>query len=100
MSTLTALDLISADSHVNEPRDLWSSNLPASMRDSAMRGIASAEDGGWNLILDGRHVALVGTSEDDRLKVIEPAHRIEVMREEGIAGEAIFPTIGLYVWML
>src|SRR3954451_11245934 len=100
MSTLTDVGLISADSHVNEPRDLWSANLPASMRETAMRGIQSTEDGGWSLIMDGRHVGKAGTSEDDRLRVIRPEHRFEVMREEGILGEAIFPTIGLYVWML
>jgi predicted TIM-barrel fold metal-dependent hydrolase len=100
MSTLTDVGLISADSHVNEPRDLWSANLPASMRETAMRGIQSTEDGGWSLIMDGRHVGKAGSSEDDRLRVIRPEHRFEVMREEGILGEAIFPTIGLYVWML
>ena len=32
--------------------------------------------------------------------VSDPAHRYQVMAEEGIVGECIFPTIGLYVWML
>ena len=41
--------LISADSHVNEPRDLWSSSLPPRLRDQAMRGIAAKDDGGWDL---------------------------------------------------
>jgi predicted TIM-barrel fold metal-dependent hydrolase len=92
--------MISADSHVNEPRDLWSANLPASVRDRAMRGIEATEDGGWRLILNGSHVGKAGSSEADRLAVLEPEHRLAVMREEGIAGECIFPTIGLYVWML
>ena len=65
-----------------------------------MRGIASTEDGGWSLILDGRHVGKAGSTEEDRLRVIQPEHRLEIMRSEGIVGEAIFPTIGLYVWML
>ena len=92
--------MISADSHVNEPRDLWSANLPASVRDRAMRGIEATEDGGWRLILDGSHVGKAGSSEAERLAVLEPEHRLAVMRQEGIAGECIFPTIGLYVWML
>jgi predicted TIM-barrel fold metal-dependent hydrolase len=92
--------MISADSHVNEPRDLWSANLPASMRERAMKGIEATEDGGWSLILDGSHIGKAGSSEADRLAVLDPAHRLAIMREEGIAGECIFPTIGLYVWML
>ncbi len=96
----SSLGMISADSHVNEPRDLWSANLPASVRDRAMRGIEATEDGGWRLILDGSHVGKAGSSEAERLAVLQPEHRLTVMREEGIAGECIFPTIGLYVWML
>lgn len=99
MST-SSLGMISADSHVNEPRDLWSANLPASMRDRAMKGIEATEDGGWSLILDGSHIGKAGSSEAERLAVLEPAHRLRIMGEEGIAGECIFPTIGLYVWML
>lgn len=91
---------ISADAHVNEPRDLWLSNLPSTMREQAMQGIRADREGGWDLILDGRHIAKADWSEEERLKVIEPEHRIGVMDEEGIAGECIFPTIGLYVWML
>ncbi|HLY84759.1 MAG TPA: amidohydrolase family protein, partial [Acidimicrobiales bacterium] len=100
MSKASSLGMISADSHVNEPRELWLANLPASMRDRAMRGIQATEEGGWDLILDGRHVGLTRAREDERLAVIEPENRLKVMREEGIAGECIFPTIGLYVWML
>lgn len=91
---------ISADSHVNEPRELWSENLPASMRAQAMRGIQAGDDGNWSLILDGQHVAKAGEDEAHRLLMLDPRHRYEIMRHEGVAGECIFPTIGLYVWML
>src|SRR3954469_21173632 len=100
MSTLTDVGLISADSHRNEPRDLGSATPPASMRETAMRGIQSTEDGGWSLIFDGRHVGKAGSTEDDRLRGLDPEDRFKVMREENVLGEAIFPTIGLYVWML
>jgi len=95
-----SLEMISADSHVNEPRDLWLANLPHSMRDRAMQGIQGTEDGGWTLILDGSHVGKAGSSEEERIQVLRPEHRLAVLREEGIAAECIFPTIGLYVWML
>jgi predicted TIM-barrel fold metal-dependent hydrolase len=91
---------ISADAHVNEPRTLWSENLPEAMREHAMRGIEAGDDGGWSLILDGRHVAKAGEDESHRLKMLDPAHRHEIMRHEGVVGECVFPTIGLYVWML
>ncbi len=91
---------ISADAHVNEPRTLWADNLPVRMRDHAIRGIAAGDDGGWSLILDGRHVAKAGEDEAHRLKMLDPAHRLEIMRHEGVVGECMFPTIGLYVWML
>lgn len=100
MPTTSAGRMISADSHVNEPRDLWSSNLPPSLRDQAMHGIAGSDDGGWDLILDGRHVAVDAESEAERLSYIDPDVRLGVLRQENIAGECIFPTIGLYVWML
>ncbi|MGE0881274.1 MAG: amidohydrolase family protein [Acidimicrobiia bacterium] len=99
-TTALALGKISADAHVNEPRSLWTDNLPASMRDQAMRGIAAGDDGGWSLILDGRHVGKSGEDEAHRLKMLDPDHRYEIMRHEGVVGECIFPTIGLYVWML
>lgn len=92
--------MVSADSHVNEPRDLWLEALPASMKSQAMHGIAAGGDGGWDLILDGRHVAVDADTEIERLAALDPVRRTEVLREEGIAGECIFPTIGLYVWML
>jgi predicted TIM-barrel fold metal-dependent hydrolase len=39
-------------------------------------------------------------AESERLAVLDPDKRFEVLRSQGIVAEAIFPTIGLYVWML
>lgn len=101
MTDVSTLGLVSADSHVNEPRDLWSANLPARLRDQAMRGIESGDDGGWNLVFDGEHIfQKTMADEASRLDVLDPAKRLDVMRSEGIVAECIFPTIGLYVWML
>jgi predicted TIM-barrel fold metal-dependent hydrolase len=98
--SVETLGKISGDTHINEPRTLWSENLPASMRDQALRGIAAGDDGGWTPILDGAHVARAGEDEEHRLEMLDPVHRYEIMRHEGIVGECVFPTIGLYVWML
>ena len=100
MSEIAALGFVSGDSHINEPRNLWLDNLPASMRDQAMQGIKAGDDGNWDLILDSGGVRKSPEEEAARLEATDLTHRLEVMREEGIVGECIFPTIGLYVWML
>ena len=55
-TSISEIGLVSADSHVNEPRDLWASNLPPSLRSQAMEGIQSGEDGSWNVVFSGKHV--------------------------------------------
>ena len=94
------IGLVSGDSHVNEPRELWRENLPARFRDQAMRGIEAGDDGNWTLVLEGNHIDKTTEYEDERMLVSDPRHRAQVMAEEGIVGECIFPTVGLYVWML
>jgi predicted TIM-barrel fold metal-dependent hydrolase len=98
---ISEIGLVSADSHVNEPRDLWSSNLPPSLRNQAMRGIESGEDGSWNVVFDGHHVFQRSMADEaERLAVLDRDKRFDVLRGEGIVAEAIFPTIALYVWLL
>lgn len=97
---ISTIGFVSADAHVNEPRDLWSSNLPAGLREHAMRGIAAGDDGNWGVLFDSAAVDMTSRVEDERLLVNDPAHRRAVMRAEGIVAEAVFPTIGLYVWSL
>ena len=94
------IGLVSADSHVNEPRDLWSKNLPRSLREQAMQGIRAGDDGSWEIIFDGAPVTRAGATEEERLAVLDPEYRLKIMRQEGVAAECIFPTVGLYVWML
>jgi len=65
-----------------------------------MRGIAGDEDGGWSAIFDGRHLDKRTDDEVERLAMLNPERRFEAMASEGIAGECVFPGIGLYVWML
>jgi predicted TIM-barrel fold metal-dependent hydrolase len=90
---------VSADSHVNEPRGLWRDNLPGSLKSQAMEGIRAGADGNWELLFDTEAVDQI-VSESDRLKVCDPQHRHQIMRAEGIVAECVYPTIGLYVWML
>ncbi len=100
MSIAATLGYISGDSHVNEPRNLWRDNLPKSL--GAMSGIAAGEDGGWDLVLAESMIPaeMDPEYEERRMMYADPEHRYGIMREEGILGECVYPTIGLYVWVL
>ena len=99
-SVIDSLGLISGDSHVNEPRNLWRDNLPPSLRSQAMRGIKPGEPGNWELVLEGERLGEKAEAEAERAKMADPSHRYAVMREEGVVAECIYPTTGLYVWLL
>ena len=107
--TVRAAELpkISADSHVDEPHDLWFERLPADLRDRAPRRIESDADGGWRLVVDGADIGWMGVSkndaallEEDRTAAITTDAREEMMRVDGINGEIVYPTIGLYAWSI
>jgi hypothetical protein len=53
MLDIAALPKISADAHVDEPHDLWSSRLPADLREDAPHQIRAEDDGGWRLVVNG-----------------------------------------------
>ena len=110
-----SLPLVSADSHVAEPRFLWYDNLPPSMRERAPRTIVPGDEGSWEMEehrrgavsarrLDNeteeQHNLRERAEERARLAALTADARLAIMREDGIAGECIFPSIGLYVWML
>jgi len=111
---IEALPKISADAHVDEPHDLWSSRLPDDLRDDAPREIRSNDDGGWRLVVNGEldesggQARALGIGIDDELSDAEENERrdaatsidvrLEMMRTEGIHGEMVYPTIGLYVY--
>jgi len=97
------LPKISADSHVLEPRYLFLENLPAAMRERAPKTIRPADDGGWELVGHREHTPeeqrlRERAEEGARLGALQPGPRLEVMKEDGIRGECVFPTIGLYLW--
>lgn len=101
------LPKISADCHVNEPHDLWYTRLNEDMREKAPHHIQSLKDGGWKLVVNGDNVGTGSkathqqkTGRDridaDRDEEIRIEARLAMMAEDGINGEIIFPTIGLY----
>ena len=99
--------LISADSHVNEPPDLWTERVPAALRERAPRierfdegdawviegvtdpinfgmnacaGLAPSEMRGWAKFEDLRHGGY------------DPAARLEEMDRDGVDAEVLYPT--------
>jgi predicted TIM-barrel fold metal-dependent hydrolase len=96
------IPLISTDSHVNEPRSLWWDALPESMRERAPARIKPSEEGAWEM---KRHADTTLTQrqkdqkeEAARNEQNDLSYRYRIMREDGIGGECVFPTIGLYIW--
>jgi len=109
---LQTLPLISADSHVEEPSTLWHANLPARMREQLPPGLAPSHTSAVQFakrigiedttqtraITDA--AAAAGISDIDALRALtaDPDQRFGVMRRDGISGECIYPTAGLYTW--
>lgn len=102
---ISKLAKISADAHVDEPHDLWFQRMDRSLRDRAPRRIQSNADGGWSLVVDGNQIGWSGVSaeeakekEEERNAAAAPDVRLDMMRTDGLNGEIIYPTIGLYAW--
>jgi len=105
------LPLISADSHVEEPSSLWHENL-AGLRDELPPELGpshqSASQFAQRIGIQNaaetrsltRAAAAAGAADLDALRALtaDVDRRCEVMQRDGIAGECIYPTSGLYVW--
>ena len=99
--------LISADSHVNEPPDLWTSRVPAEYRDRAPRVERFEQGDAWVLegvtdpITFGMN-ACAGMApeemrgwmrfEDIRHGGYDPAARLEELDRDGVDAEVLYPT--------
>src|SRR5215211_5974791 len=84
--------LISADSHVTEPGDLWKTGLPASLRDDAPIFADRRREGA------AAHSA--ATMEAARPGGWDPTCRVKEMAEDGVSGEVLFPTLALRLYSL
>jgi hypothetical protein len=56
--------IISSDSHVIEPPDLWEKGMPASLRDRAPRAYFSEERDAWMFGAPGVQEQAVGACQD------------------------------------
>ena len=73
--------IISADSHIMEPEDLWVKNLPGSLKDKypqfPPRKSPGEKPGGW-----------------------DPKARLQEMAVDGVSAEVLYPTLGLRLFAL
>ena len=83
-----------------------STACPKDYAERAPRRIEGDDDGGFTLVLDGSELgwdmnpAPAKEQEARRWSMATIEHRLDMMREDGIRGEIIFPTIGMYIWGL
>jgi predicted TIM-barrel fold metal-dependent hydrolase len=86
--------LVSADSHVDEPSDLWEKRLPASMRERApnFKKLRHRE-GRPPLHLDGPQTAEPRAPKPERPHGgSDPAQRLKDMALDGVIAEVLYPT--------
>ena len=107
--------LISSDSHVYEPQDLWTSRIEPKYQDRAPR-IISQDDGDW-WYCDGHKVSGTAAgsqagrrfedpdelSRTDRFADVRqggylPDARIKDMDLDGVAAEVVYPTVGFLLY--
>ena len=79
--------IISADSHVMEPPELWIERLPAEFRDVAPR-------------FAPRKTAEEAKTDQGRPGGHDPLARITEMAADGVSAEVLYPTLGLRLFGL
>ena len=112
---MSAYNIISSDSHVIEPPDLWSDRIESRFRDQAPR-VVSEDTGDWWYIEGQRtnsfqggtqtgmrfehseELQMGGRWENVRPGGYIPDERIKDLEMDGVYGEVIYPTEGLLVY--
>lgn len=96
------LVLVSADSHVNEPPEMFAERLPAALRGRAPH--VESRDGVDHLIMEGmrprklpRGLDLLEGEARERAQAggWDPAQRMHDQDRDGVAAEVVFPTLAL-----
>ena len=89
--------VLSCDSHVVEPLDLWAEGLPANMRDKAFRSRKDEK----NFFVEANGMTLLkmqvadGVSGNEKIGRYEINLRIKDMILDGVDAEVVYPTMGL-----
>jgi predicted TIM-barrel fold metal-dependent hydrolase len=110
--------LISADSHVLEPSDLWTKGLPAAMRDRAPRVFFNEQRGFWMFGCDEVTpqpitFSFVAGVDLDNLPAMhkagyaaarpggwDPKARLDDMAADGVSAEVLYPSLGLGLYWI
>jgi predicted TIM-barrel fold metal-dependent hydrolase len=108
-SRMTMSAMISADSHVQEPPEVYGERLPKRLRHRAPR--IETRDGKRYLMVDGKKprrldVAETRINEDDRNREFrgdptggrDIAHRLADQERDGVAAEVIYPNTSLFLY--
>jgi len=107
--------IISADDHVEEPRDTWQSRVPAKLRDRAPK--VERLEGGDAWTVDGKVVTKMGlqvqagkkyedyklsgeTYESIRPGSYDPHERLKDMDTDGLQAQVLYPNSGFWVFAI
>lgn len=95
---------ISADGHVSEPADLWSKNLPASLREAGPR--VEVREGKICMVVEGRTIRKLAEAGPDMKEGTlanleawgenEPVSRLAALESDGVSGEVLYPTVAFF----
>ena len=99
--------IISTDSHVNEPPELWRERLPSDMRHRAPHteerdGVRyTIVEGTWPRKMPAGRQSLRGEGQLDPSQHggWDPDHRVRDQNRDGVAAEIIYPSNGLNVFI-
>ena len=112
------IPIISADSHVIEPPDLWTERIDRQYRDRAPQIIWNEERQGWFFICEGLQPALVNSlyavakspeefAEQRRVGIEaarrggnNPVERLKDMEQDGVAAEVLYTSLGMSLFWL
>ena len=107
--------ILSSDSHIIEPPDLWTSRMPKRLHGSAPHLVHEKTADWWHL-QDTRLFSVTGGTEvgkrfddmsnlrmESRYKDVrpggyDPRAKLKDMDLDGVWGEVIYPTLGLTLW--
>ncbi|MBI2364228.1 MAG: amidohydrolase family protein, partial [Deltaproteobacteria bacterium] len=110
--------IISSDSHVIEPPDLWEKGMPASLRDRAPKVYFSEKRDAWMFGAPGVQEQAVGAlfmaggKAEDREKYRragfsiarpggwDPIARMADMATDGVCAEVLYPSLGLALYCI
>ena len=115
---MNLLNVISADSHMTEPPDLWTKRIDRKFKERAPRVVQRKEKagsffvapdiapfpvaGGFSTGRSGRELQkhLKSGYEAARPSGWDPAERLKDQDVDGVAGEVLYATLGMFLFHL